>query len=78
MQKAEHGQQAQEAAYSAIGSVMSSQGATPREFLETGDAEPVYRACKLVGVAIGIAVKEHPSAATEEGLAYEEQVAAIA
>jgi NHLM bacteriocin system ABC transporter ATP-binding protein len=77
-QKAEHGQQAQEAAYSAIGSVMSSQGATPREFLETGDAEPVYRACKLVGAAIGIAVKEHPSAATEEGLTYEEQVAAIA
>ncbi len=75
-QKAQHAEGAQQAAYDVIGSVLSSEGATPEEFRAPGDAEPTLRACQLVGQALGIPVKPHPAA--EEGLTYEERVSSIA
>jgi ATP-binding cassette subfamily C protein len=75
-QKAQQREQAREAAYDAIGSVMRTEAAAPQEFHSTGPAEPVFRACSLVGQRLGIAVKEHPAA--EEGMTYEERVNAIA
>jgi ATP-binding cassette subfamily C protein len=75
-EKAIHAEAAREAAYDAIGSVLSSEGATPVEFRAHGDADAVLRACQLVATAIGVEAKEHP--AKEEGLNFEQQVAAIA
>ncbi len=75
-QKARHAEAAQEAAYDAIGSVMSTEGSTPEEFRATGDAEPVLRACQRVCQALGMEAKPHPAA--EEGLTYEERVGSIA
>jgi NHLM bacteriocin system ABC transporter ATP-binding protein len=75
-QKARHSEAAQEAAYDAIGSVLSSEGSTPEDFRAAGEAEPVLLACQLVGRALRLDVKPHP--ANEEGLNYEEQVAAVA
>jgi NHLM bacteriocin system ABC transporter ATP-binding protein len=75
-EKAEYKDAAKEAAYDAIGSVLRSEAATPRVFLETGGAEPVLRACQLVGDAIGLEVKAHPT--VDEDLTYEEQIAALA
>jgi ATP-binding cassette subfamily C protein len=74
--KAQHSAGAQQAAYDAIGSVMSSEGTTPDEFHAPGDAEPTLRACQLVGRALGLNVRAHP--VVEEGLTYEERVASIA
>ncbi len=73
--KAQHVEAAQEAAYDAIGSVLRTEAATPKEFLATGSAEPVLRACKLVGAELGMKVKAHPEAT--ESLTYEEKVNAI-
>lgn len=75
-QKAHHSEAAEAAAYDAIGSVLTSEGATPREFQQTASKEPVLRACALVGQALGIKVRAHPAA--EEGLTYEELVTATA
>ncbi len=75
-QKARHAEAAQEAAYDAIGSVMSSEGSTPEEFRATGDSEPVLQACQLVCRTLGMEAKPHPAA--EEGLTYEERVSSIA
>ncbi|MGE5244849.1 MAG: NHLP bacteriocin export ABC transporter permease/ATPase subunit [Betaproteobacteria bacterium] len=75
-QKAQQREAARDAAYDAIGSVMRTEAAAPQEFLASASAEPVFRACLLVGQALGIEVKEHPNA--EEALTYEERVAAVA
>jgi NHLM bacteriocin system ABC transporter ATP-binding protein len=74
--KALQSEAAKEAAYDAIGSVLSSEGATPSEFRALGDADAVLRACELVARAIGTEAKEHP--AKQEGLSFEQQVSAIA
>jgi ATP-binding cassette subfamily C protein len=74
--KAHHKEAAEEAAYDAIGAVMRTEGDTPRELLDAVGAEPVLKACALVGHAAGIEVRGNPGAT--EDLAYEEQVAAIA
>ena len=74
--KAQQSEAAREAAYDAIGSVLSSEGETPNEFRAQGDAEAVLRACELVAEAVGMEAKEHPAKA--ENLTFEEQVQAIA
>ncbi|MEX2271270.1 MAG: NHLP bacteriocin export ABC transporter permease/ATPase subunit [Vicinamibacterales bacterium] len=75
-QKSRHSEAAEAAAYDAIGSVMSTEGATPREFLQAAAREPVLQACAAVGQVLGIDVRAHPAA--DEGLTFEEQVAAVA
>ena len=75
-EKAIHSEAAREAAYDAIGSVLSSEGSTPLDFRAQGDADAVLRASQLVANALGIEAKEHP--AKEEGLTVEQQVGAIA
>lgn len=75
-QKVRHSEAAEAAAYDAIGSVMSSEGATPREFQQATAQEPVLQACLALGHVLGIDVRPHPGA--EEGMTFEEQVAAIA
>ena len=49
--KAQHKEAAEEAAYDAIGAVMRSESDTPRELLDSVGAEPVLKACALVGHA---------------------------
>ncbi len=75
-QKVRHSEAAEAAAYDAIGSVMSSEGATPREFLQATSREPVLQACMAVGHLLGIDVRPHPN--TDESATFEEQVAAVA
>lgn len=75
-EKAIHAEAARQAAYDAIGSVLSSEGDTPYEFRVQGDADAVFRACQLVASAVGMEAREHP--AKEEGLTFEQQVGAIA
>lgn len=75
-QKVRHSEAAEAAAYDAIGSVMSSESATPREFQQATAQEPVLQACLAVGQVLGIDVRPHPN--VDEGLTFEEQVAAIA
>ena len=47
----------------------------PEAFRVAGDAEPILKACELVGQSLGIDVLPHPGA--EEGMTYEEQVLSI-
>lgn len=75
-QKARHSEAAEAAAYDAIGSVMSTEGATPREFLQAAAQEPVLQACAAVGQFLGIEVRAHPAA--DETFTFEEQMAAVA
>ena len=75
-QKAKHSDAAQQAAYEAIGSVLTTDSAPPRQFLDAAGSEPVLKACILVGEAQGIAVKPHASV-MEEGLTFDEMVLAI-
>ena len=75
-QKAEVADKAQEAAYDAIGSVLRSEAATPREFFETGATEPVLRACEVVGRTMDMDITAHLDDIDE--LTYEEKIAAIA
>ena len=75
-EKAHHSDAARNAAYDAIGSVLSSEAGTPTEFLAAGDADATLRALQLVGKVVDIEVVEHPS--KEEGLSFEQQVGAIA
>lgn len=74
--KASHSDAARAAALDAIGSVLSSEGATPRDFRVTGDEGAVLQACRLVGEIVGVDVREHPS--KQDGATFEQQVAAIA
>jgi NHLM bacteriocin system ABC transporter ATP-binding protein len=73
-QKASHAVAAQEAAYDAIGSVLSSEGGRPSDLHRTAASEPVLRACSLVGAALGFEVRGATSA---EELTFEETVLAI-
>src|SRR5581483_2947551 len=75
-QKKEAREAAGAAAVDAIASVMRAEAASPQEHRASASAEPVFRACALVGQSLGIHVQEHPSA--EEARSYEDQVAAIA
>ncbi|MFN8058384.1 MAG: NHLP bacteriocin export ABC transporter permease/ATPase subunit [Vicinamibacterales bacterium] len=77
LEKARHAQAAERAGYDAIGAVIRGTSETPREFLESAAAEPVFRGCQLVGAFLNMPVKQHPTAA-EENLTYEEQVNAVA
>lgn len=77
LEKAKHSQAAERAGYAAIGAVIRGASDSPREFLEAAAAEPVLRACQLVGGASHITVKQHPTA-DEDALSYEERVNAIA
>ncbi len=74
--KAAHADEAEAAAYDAIGSVLRAEAAAPPEFQKATATEPVLRACTLVGEAMGIEVRPHPTPG--EGLTYEEMVAAVA
>lgn len=74
--KARHQDEAQEAAYDAIGAVLRAEAVTPREFLDSVATEPVLKACTLVGHALGMDVRRPPASA--EDLTYEEMVSAIA
>jgi NHLM bacteriocin system ABC transporter ATP-binding protein len=74
--KAHQSDAARQSAYDAIGSVMATEAATPREFLVQGDDAAILEAAKLVGEAIGIDVKPHPD--KQEGATFEQQVLAIA
>jgi NHLM bacteriocin system ABC transporter ATP-binding protein len=56
--------------------VLSTEGATPREFKVQGDEAAIVEACRLVGESLGITVREHPS--KQEGMSFEQQVLAIA
>jgi NHLM bacteriocin system ABC transporter ATP-binding protein len=76
-QKAERSEEAEAAAYDAIGSVMRTGAMTPPEFLGTGAGQPLMRACAAIGHWLGIDVKEPPGA-LDEKLTYEDGVAAIA
>jgi NHLM bacteriocin system ABC transporter ATP-binding protein len=73
-QKASHAVAAQEAAYDAIGSVLSSEGGRPSDLHRTAATEPVLRACSMVGSALGFEVR---AATTAEELTFEETVLAI-
>jgi NHLM bacteriocin system ABC transporter ATP-binding protein len=74
--KASHSDAARAAAMDAIGSVLSTEGSTPREFMVQGDEAAILEACRLVGETMGITVREHPG--KQEGLSFEQQVLAIA
>jgi NHLM bacteriocin system ABC transporter ATP-binding protein len=74
--KASHSDAARAAALDAIGSVLSTEGSTPREFLVQGDEAAILEACRLVGETLGITVREHPG--KQEGLSVDQQVLAIA
>jgi ATP-binding cassette subfamily C protein len=75
-QKKERRDAAGEAAQSAIASVMRTEAGSPAEHMASASAEPVFRACALVGASLGIKVYEHPNA--DEARTYEDQVLAIA
>jgi NHLM bacteriocin system ABC transporter ATP-binding protein len=75
-EKERYSEAAREQAYDAIGSVLRPEGASPKEFLQTGSAEPVVRACRLVGQSVGMEVKAHPDA--NDNMTYEEKVASTA
>lgn len=77
LEKARHSQAAEKAGYEAIGAVIRGASDTPREFMGAAAAEPVLRACQLVGEALRIPVRQHPTA-DDEALSYEERVNAIA
>lgn len=77
LEKERHKQAAERAAYDAIGAVIKGASDTPRQFMESAAAEPVLRACQLVGHALDMPVKQHPTA-DEDGLSYDERVNAIA
>ncbi len=74
--KAHQSDAARQSAYDAIGSVMTSEATTPREFLVQGDDAAILEAAKLVGEAIGVDVRPHPD--RQEGATFEQQVLAIA
>jgi ATP-binding cassette subfamily C protein len=74
-QKASRSEAAENAAYDAIGSVMSPEGGRPAEFLEAAAEQPILRACLAVGQALGIEVRPYPG--NSENFNYEEMVAAI-
>jgi NHLM bacteriocin system ABC transporter ATP-binding protein len=74
-QKAQHAEAAQEAAYDAIGSVLSSEGTRPAELHQTAASEPVFRACAVVASALGIESRS-PTTGGED-LTFEELVTAI-
>jgi NHLM bacteriocin system ABC transporter ATP-binding protein len=75
-QKKEARDAAGEMAQSAIASVMRTEAGSPAEHMASASAEPVFRACALVGASLGIKVYEHPNA--DEARTYEDQVLAIA
>jgi len=74
-QKANRSQAAENAAYDAIGSVMSPEGARPAQFLEAAAEQPILRACLAVGEALGVDVRPYPGSA--ESFNFEEMVNAI-
>ena len=74
-QKASRSEAAENAAYDAIGSVMSPEGGRPAEFLEAAAEQPILRACLAVGQALGIDVRPYPG--STESFNYEEMVSAI-
>ncbi len=75
-QKKEARDAAGAAGVSAIASVMRTEADSPLSHLASASAEPVLRACALVGSTLGIKVMPHPSA--EEARTYEDQLQAIA
>ncbi len=74
--KAAHSDAARASALDAIGSVLSTEGSTPREFKVHGDEAAILEACKLVGEYLGVDVREHPG--KQDGMSFEQQVLAIA
>lgn len=74
--KAAHSDAARASALDAIGSVLSTEGSTPREFKVQGDDAAILEACRLVGEYLGLTVREHPG--KQEGMSFEQQVLAIA
>jgi NHLM bacteriocin system ABC transporter ATP-binding protein len=80
-QKAQFADASREAAYDVIGSVLRAEPATPKEFFATGSTEPVLRAAKIVGAALGMDVRAHPGSADDDAdanMTYGERVNAIA
>jgi ATP-binding cassette subfamily C protein len=74
--KAQYSEEAKEAAYDAIGSVLRAESVRPKEFLATGSPEPVLKACRLVGDILGLKCTAQFEA--DEELTFEEKIAVIA
>jgi ATP-binding cassette subfamily C protein len=72
--KAEHADQAREAAYQEIGGVLAKSGAAVEADL--GDVEPVYRACRLVCAALGMEARKPAEVRGERS--FEENLQAVA
>ncbi len=68
-------EEAKEAAYGAIGSVLGGTGVWERPLLGTTDLEPVLRACMLVGEKLGVEMKGHPE--SKERRTFEESIQAV-
>jgi NHLM bacteriocin system ABC transporter ATP-binding protein len=68
-------EQAREAAYGAIGSVLGGTGVWERPMAGSTDLEPVLRACMLIGQRLGIEIKGHPE--QKERRTFEESVQAV-
>ena len=75
-QKAAYSKRAAEAAYDAIGSVLSTESEGTGEFLELSDTAPLLRACKLVGASLDLEVQTLPG--TSDRMTFVEHLAAIA
>ena len=73
--KAEQVERAREVALGAIGSVLGGTGIWERPAVVT-DAEPIFRACALVGAAMGLPLKNHPD--PHAVMSFEETILAIA
>ncbi len=74
--KADQVEEAREVAYNAIGSVLAGTGVWERPSAGSTDLEPVFRACLLIGKALGVTIKNHPDTKTQRS--FEEQVLAVA
>jgi|CXWL01.1.fsa_nt_gi ATP-binding cassette subfamily C protein len=73
--KAKQTEEAEEAGFGAIGSVLGGTGIWQRPAAVSTDPEPVFRACVLVGQALGMPVRKHPDSREERS--FEENVTAI-
>jgi NHLM bacteriocin system ABC transporter ATP-binding protein len=74
--KAVQSEAAREAAYAEIGAVLDRPTARTKVVIETGDAEPVYQACRLVGEALQLDIRK-PVEQREER-SFEDQLADVA
>jgi len=74
--KAAQSEAARDAALDAIGAVLAGKIPEAREFGSPATLEPVYRACRIIGDYLGIAVRAHGE--TREERSFEENLQAVA